>query len=422
MDVVGITFGAAVHMMQPPMEMQLLYRRAMARREPNFPSLVHRKDRVYFKQGITTFYPLPCDLLEIHRRILRCMLYINVFGGPICAPISAHRSPKRVLEISLAAGFWSSQCRDWLNSHNVSFHGLDLLPQTPEWSQLGMNWHVTRHNLQKSPTLPFEDASFDFVFIRDLGLYAPTAIAASLANMTTRSIPSTSASFSSSSSLSSIASSTTSSPVLTEAMRVLCLGGILEVWDSDWVFRSLLPPMPEERSGDAERGKKYTQSRKKELQIAGQTATYASMPTARFTNPGNRFIKEYNSWAQKAFEKQGVTTQPSTQIQAFFFRDKEEADRQFVRVGTRRMAIPLGELPWENGRGLTAKQWAIRHSALLTVVQMIEAMEPLLMEASGMNEDEFGSWAGAMSGDLLQNRVWKTAECLEMSAWWGEKR
>lgn len=88
-------------------------------------------------------------------------------------------------------------------------------------------------------------------------------------------------------------------------------------------------------------------------------------------------------------------------------------------VENRRVAIPLGELRWEREaasertllkrRGseagklakagvnldksiLTDEQAALRHTALLVVIQMIESLEPLLKEVSGKNQEEWQRW------------------------------
>jgi hypothetical protein len=106
----------------------------------------------------------------------------------------------------------------------------------------------------------------------------------------------------------------------------------------------------------------------------------------------------------------------------------------FKSVGSRRIAIPLGEVRWERDahgeashereqrKALTPDQLSLRQTALLTIVQMIESMEPMLMEASGKGRDEWDRWWTGMTTDLLQKGGVASGECLEVGAWWGQKR
>ena len=118
-------------------------------------------------------------------------------------------------------------------------------------------------------------------------------------------------------------------------------------------------------------------------------------------------------------------------------------------IDYRRLAIPLDEVRWEregvggavtqgsNGnvisstkgkareadrRTLTAGQLALRRTALMTVVQMIESLEPLLKEASGKGQDEWDRWQGNMMNDLLNQNGTSWGECLEVGAWWARKK
>lgn len=116
-------------------------------------------------------------------------------------------------------------------------------------------------------------------------------------------------------------------------------------------------------------------------------------------------------------------------------------------VKQRRVAIPLSELRWEkkvsqekrisNGhdspmstgsrtkgaRGpLTPDQAALRQTALMTVLQMIESMEPMLKEVSGKTSEEWATWWSGMMTDLLDpSKAALAGECLEIGAWWATK-
>ncbi|EAW10702.1 class I SAM-dependent methyltransferase [Aspergillus clavatus NRRL 1] len=343
--------------------------------------LVRQGDRTYLRDP-ENLYPLPCDLSEIHRQTLRSLMLIRVFGGPFCTPSLNEQPPKRVLEIACGSGLWSSMCHEHFarrGHRNVSFHGIDLVSVAPDLRKKGVNWQFKRHDLRK-PRLPYPDDYFDFVFIKDAGM-CPSSPAQQASG-------------------------------LSEPLRVLKSGGILEVWDSDWVFRSLLPnPAPARKLAS------------REQEIADATATYTFSPATPFTGVQNKFLLDYNSWVEKAFDCRKLTAIPCATIGLSFNSEVDVLEK----VDSRRIAIPLGELRWEREGGrprkqLTAEQMSIRRTALLTVVQMIEGMEPMLMEASGKSQDEWDRWWTAMINDLFQKGGLASGECLEVSAWWGRKK
>jgi hypothetical protein len=74
-------------------------------------------------------------------------------------------------------------------------------------------------------------------------------------------------------------------------------------------------------------------------------------------------------------------------------------------------------------KGLTPDQAALRQTALLTILQMIESLEPLLKEASGKNSEEWSHWWAAMMAELLDpaSKNALAGECLEIGAWWASK-
>lgn len=352
----------------------------------NYP-LARYGDRTYLRDP-ENFYPLPCDLPEIHRQSLRTTMLLRVFGGPFCNPHLADRPPKRILEIACGSGLWSGLCHEYLASHgqpNVSFVGIDVVSMAPDLRKQGVNWQFKRHDLRRS-RLPFPDNYFDLVFIKDAGM-CPCSPAQQASG-------------------------------LEEPLRVLKSGGVLEVWDSDWVFRSLLPnPAP------ARKAPVHAQ------ETADATGTYTFSPATPFTQAQNKFLVDYNSWVEKSFDRRKLTALPCATIGLSF---NSEVDL-LENVDSRRIAIPLGESRWEReGQGkdskgrvrkaLTPEQIAIRRTALLTVVQMIEGMEPMLMEASGKSRDEWDRWWAAMTSDFFQKGGLTSGECLEVSAWWGQKK
>ena len=122
-------------------------------------------------------------------------------------------------------------------------------------------------------------------------------------------------------------------------------------------------------------------------------------------------------------------------------------------VGDRRVAIPLGELRWEREQAATAsdppkpkrresdsqrpnpkktrvaldtgtltdEQAALRYTALLVVVQMIESLEPLLKAVSGKNQEEWQRWWAGLMSNLLEQKGASSGECLEVGVWWCKK-
>ncbi|KAJ6002351.1 hypothetical protein N7522_007578 [Penicillium canescens] len=340
--------------------------------------LIRQGDRTYFRDPEDT-YPLPCDLPEIHRQSLRTLMLLRVLGGPFCNPHLANRPPKRILEIACGSGLWSGLCHEYFSRRghsNIAFAGIDVVSIAPDLRNQGMNWQFKRHNLRR-PRLPFPDDYFNFVFIKDAGM-CPASPAQSASG-------------------------------LSEPLRVLKSGGILEVWDSDWSFRSLLPnPAPARKTSS------------KEQEIADTTATYTFSSATPFTRAQNKYLVDYNSWVEKSFDQRKLTALPCATIGLSF---NSKADL-LENVDSRCVAVPLGELRWERGgqgkdskgrprKALTPEQISIRRTALLTTIQMIGGLEPLLMESSGKSRGEWDRWWAAMTADFLQKADLPAASVLK---------
>ena len=361
-------------------------------------------------------YPLPVDLAELHRQTLRTIMLMDVCGAPFCNNLFRDAAPKRVLELACGSALWSSVCYDWLKRRgvlDVSFVGLDIAPLAPDLHRNGMNWQFVQHDLSMPP-LPFPDATFDFIFIKDAGLC--TAIPDDV-NQTKDSRNLAINPFS-------------------EAMRILKQGGVLEVWESDHTFRTLLPH-PSIPSYMTE----------EDIEQAQQSATYLISPSTAFARSQNEYLHDYNTWIEKALEERGLGATPCTALNWGFSHDAEIWDG----FGCRRVAIPFSEVRWERegigglteparGRSLTQTtksaekkaivtpkvltpdQAALRNAALTTTIQFIESLESVLKEASGKRQDEWDRWWASMTNDLLEQNGTFNGECLEFGAWWGRKK
>jgi ubiquinone/menaquinone biosynthesis C-methylase UbiE len=346
-------------------------------------------------------YPLPADLAELHRQILRTMLMVQVFGGPVCSPNFEVKPPKKVLEVGCGSGYWSSLCHMHFakKGFSVSFTGLDVAPLAAETNRIeDMKWRFVQHDLRKMP-LPFKDEEFELVMMKDMSLVTSTPGLMDL--------------------------------LMDEYLRILKPGGTLEIWDGDHTLRMLLPqaqrPPPSPTDSDSE---------DEEQELAEATGTYILNAHIPLTAPQNQYLTDYNTWISKALESRQLSSMPCTLILPLML---QEAD--LTNIENRRLAIPLGEVRWEregigstvpystkgkeaeSGRKtLTATQSALRRTALLTVTQMIESLEPILREASGKGQDEWDRWTSDMLNDLMLQNGTSWGECLEVGSWWATKR
>ncbi|KKY13722.1 putative sam binding domain-containing protein containing protein [Phaeomoniella chlamydospora] len=322
-------------------------------------------------------------------------MLMRVFGAPFCAPCFEDETPTKVLELCCGSALWSSACNDYFkrSGSKVSFTGLDIAPLAPDLNRSGLDWTFVQHDTRKR--LPFPDEEFDFIFIKDASICTSASVF--------------------------------QADPLGEPLRLLRSGGVLEVWDSDYLLRTLLPNPPVARGTSED-----------DLEQAQATGTYTISAATPFAQAQNQYLKDYNSWAQKALEKCRITTTPCASISLAF---SAEAD-SFQDYGSRRIAIPLSEVRWEREPGatlatskrrvstpgtgeyrkLSQDQLALRRTALMTVVQTIESLEPMLIEANGYGQDEWDRWWSNMTADLLQQKGTANGEVLEVGAWWGQKR
>ena len=350
-------------------------------------------------------YPLPCDLAETHRQNLRTLLGVSVFGKPVCSPNVAKSIPSKVLEVGCGAAYWSSTCHDWFADRgrsDVSFTGVDIAPLSPDLGKQGMTWRFVQHDLRRLPW-PFEDEEFDFVMCKDMSLAIQVGMPMQ--------------------------------QFVDEMIRITSEGGISEFWESDHTLRCLRPHPPPPPG-----------MLKPQEAMAAATKTYLISPSTPFAPAQNKYVVDSNMWICDALDGLQLPPTPCARMLNILYQEAES----WVDVGFRRVAVPLGELRWEKegltqsrrqsdanlllnspkGKGraseamslLTPDQAAIRYTALLTILQKIESLEPVLKDASGKNSEEWSRWWAGMMAECFDQDVGSSGEVLEIGAWWATKR
>ena len=346
-------------------------------------------------------YPLPVDLGELNRHILRTLMLMQIFGAPLCSTLD--RPPKKVLELACGSAIWSSLCHQYFKRQghaNVSFTGVDIAPVAPDLKKHGVSWHFVQHDLRQQ--LPFKDEEFDLIFVNNEFISTVEEVHfnpdASLA-------------------------------------RFLKPGGVVEVWKTDFQFRCLLPDPPI-----------AVGTPHKVVEQAERTATYTIGAATPFVKAQNSYLRDCNPWIEKALEKIGSTATPCALIDFNFSSDPDD----FGETGGRRLAVPFGKIRWESedvgnklssikdpekGKGVataptvatqrpppTPNQLSLRRTASNVILGFIEGLEPLLIKESGKTQDEWDKWWAAMNNDLLEKDGAFNGECLEIGAWWARKR
>ena len=363
---------------------------------------IHKNGRRFLRE--VPNYPLPVDLAELHRQSLRTNLLLDVLGSPFCAKL--HKPPENILEMICGPAVWSLKCDRYLKQmgcHNVRFTGLDVAPLAPDLTRFGLNWQIIQHDLRKPP-MPFKEGEFDLIMVSNGTAVTPCG------------------------------KDVRNSPI-TALKKYLRPGGCVEVLETDYVFQCLqaeptTPPGSD--PGDARQAK--------------ETATYIVGPATPFSKTQNQYLADYNRWIENTLQEGLIGYGLSAE--AFGYE----------QVGSRRVAIPLSAIRWENdvdteslvpfealdnpkkgtmsGRGkglttsvvpvkeykpLTARQAALRQTALSIAVGLIRSLELVLMRESGKKQDEWDRWWGAMMADLLETNGAFRGECLGAGVWWARK-
>ncbi|PHH72056.1 hypothetical protein CDD82_6188 [Ophiocordyceps australis] len=346
-------------------------------------------------------YPLPVDLAELHHQSLRTMLQIQLFGAPVCSPQLKCNPPERVLEVGCGSGAWSMMCNAYYKSRGhggISFTGIDIAPLCPEPTQphSAMDWTFVRHNLVQFPW-PLPRQNFDLVMIKDMSLA-----------ITERGFQ----------------------ELLEESVKRLRPGGTLEIWDSDHLIRALRPH---------ERGQAHQVS--PEQAEAASLGAYPIAKNTPISAPQNSYFLDYNNWITRALAARSLSAVPCTRIGPALLQESP----MLVDMKSRRLAVPLNQVRWEregpdlvvprdsstsgdskatkaSAKALTAGQIAVRSTALLTVVQQIQALGHIVREVNGKSSDEWEMWVSKMMNDVFNESGAIWGECLEVGAWWATRQ
>ncbi|KAI0197358.1 S-adenosyl-L-methionine-dependent methyltransferase [Xylaria flabelliformis] len=383
-------------------------------------AFVVRNGRTYINDP-TLPYPLPVDLPELHRQSLRTLLMFQLFGGPILSSVFASRPPTRVLDVGCGAGFWSMMCHRYFAQHGhsaISFTGIDIVPLGGAGASANakpdkeMRWQFVQHDIRQLPW-PFADGEFDLVMVKDMSFAASARDAQS---------------------------------IMEEYLRVLKPGGVLEYWETDSIIRMLRPHAPK-NTGTEVTDDDASSDGGDDEDNAERMGAYVMTNNTPISQPLNPYLVEYNGWSSKALEARGLSAAPCTSIGPSLLQEAES----LMDVQSKRLAVPLSEIRWEregvggvvtkdgksyidsqkgkfkdqdwkSGSTVTPAQSALRRTALETTVSFILALEPLLREVSLKSQEEWDTWAGKMTNDLLREGGTSWGECLEVGVWTSRKR
>ncbi|KAI5302270.1 hypothetical protein KEM56_000858 [Ascosphaera pollenicola] len=341
------------------------------------PPLIEQQGRVWIGDP-TLAYPLPCDPFEVARQIINIECLSECYGHIFCNSEFLERPPKRVLEVACGSGVWSHKCHNYFKSKgydDIEFYGVDIVDIAPDLRRQGVNWTFKQCDIRELRA-PFPAEFFDFIFIKDSSLIR--------------------------------------SPVpawLELWMNYIRPGGVIEVWETDHVFRALLPHPPPAPGLP-----------KKCYEQAEKTGTYTICSSTPWTDVKNKFLIDYNVWIQQVFSHKGLSTTPCSHVGLSFSTEGDSLEN----TGSRRIAIPLGHMQWEKddpkSAKLTGLQLALRRIFLYTVSKVMRCLNEELIVASQKTPEEWSRWWSQLSKELVGNIGFASGECLEAGAWWGTKR
>lgn len=325
-------------------------------------------------------YPLPVDLAETHRQTMLAQLRMTVFGAPFLSTDLLANPPRRVLDLGCDTGFWSVLCHQYFQQrgHRISFVGIDIKPPPDvdeSYRALGMDWQYIQHDLGETPW-PIADESFDVIMAKDLALAL---------------------------------NGRRYSGTVKEYIRVLQPGGTLEIWEHDYILRTLLPQIQGSHQKDAPAA---------QHDLLG---VYSADNSSLLHAATNSYAIQYNTWITTGLAARELPAVPCSFISAMLGAHLVEGAEHLGRMVSKHVAVPLAPVSWErNGdqpRVLSDEQKAIRQTALETFIGMVEAFEPILKDASGKNQKAWDVWSSRAKKNWLQDEGFSLGEFLELAAW-----
>ncbi|KAK6536962.1 hypothetical protein TWF281_001169 [Arthrobotrys megalospora] len=396
---------------------------------PVHPNYHYKKNRRYAGDESIP-YPLPCDQQEVNRQNLVHHIFNEVFGTIHAAEFPRVEDiPSRVLDVGCGSGLWIACMSDEFAARgrpDVHFTGMDIVRNCPDMS--GVNFRFTKHNILNLP-LPFSPGEFDYIMVREMTLCYPQG--------------------------------RSSEALLEEYLRILKVGGILEVQCSDHTIRCLSPSSipPSSRSG-----------------------AYPMTASTRFNHKSdNSYIQDYNRWVSHFLGTKQLPTIPCTSQQSTMAMEKS-----LGHIRNRRYALPLDNPHWEGkplslvtgtleNRSLTsltsmmeprrstessksAPQAAtttsisagdadtrsvdseprerkgsmemfvsddargLRILARQTFTSLIRNLEPVLRQSNKIPQEDWDWWFRDLMLNFHQNKGLNGGECIEIGAWWGVKK
>ncbi|EWC43486.1 hypothetical protein DRE_07518 [Drechslerella stenobrocha 248] len=396
---------------------------------PVHPNFHYKRTRRYAGDDSIP-YPLPCDQQEVNRQNIVHHIFNEVFGTMHAAEFPKPEDiPSNVLDVGCGSGLWIASMSDEFTARgrpDVRFTGLDIVRNYPDLP--GVNFRFVKHNILSLP-LPFSTGEFDYVMVREMSLCYPQ--------------------------------DRNPEGLLEEYLRILKVGGTLEVQCSDYTIRCLAPSSvpPSSRSG-----------------------AYPLTASTRFqVKSENSYIQDYNRYISHTLGMRQLNPAPCTSVQSSLLMEA----KTLGNVKNRRYALPLDNPSWEGrpsarvaavtgqleNRSLTSlistteprrssessksaplasntgsdvdsrsldsepreklrgadiivsnDAQALRVLARQTFTSMIRNLEPVLRQANRIPQEDWDWWFRDLMLNIHQNKGLTGGECLEVGAWWGVKK
>ncbi|KAF3921968.1 hypothetical protein ABW20_dc0103488 [Dactylellina cionopaga] len=402
---------------------------------PVHPNYHYKRNRRYAGDDSIP-YPLPCDQQEVNRQNILHHIFNEVFGTIHAAEFpNPEDIPSKVLDVGCGSGLWIASMADEFISRgrpDVQFTGMDIVRNCQELTNV--NFRFIKHNILSLP-LPFATSEFDYIMVREMSLTYPQ--------------------------------DRNSEALLEEYLRILKVGGTLEVQCSDHTIRCLSPSSipPSSRSG-----------------------AYPMTASTRFNlKSDNSYIQDYNRYVSHFLGTRQLPTAPCTSVQSTLLMEA----KRLGKVKNRRYALPLDNPHWEGkpmllSSSLSAITGSLENRSLTSLISMTERrkssessksapqattttptadvetrsvdsepkdrkgntiemfvsddaqalrilarqnftstirnLEPVLRHSNRIPQEDWDWWFRDLMLNFHQNKGLNSGECIEMGAWWGVKK